>query len=341
MSTSRDSRVQRYQCDCSRYCKCLRHVSRSTFYAHRKYRNEDCYGSLHPIRANAPSSQPLGANAGHALHSGGSSSNHRRTGLYSSGAPCGKRARLDSGHRTSRKPERLAEEQAQGGHYAYDTGPTQKRGPNQQADDGTVEPLGGEPRADSCTTSHPSQDMTPEGDWGASPPERGHHDASGQGDENVRHGRDARPDDLPGGPNNWSPDNIVPRLEALRISVDFDKCLGRETSEDDHISADVRDGQQSPLTEPLSVDRETRLCLNLFLATIDEPEHEVIYNNVCAAIRDYSPDTVTLSYGQTKRKVAELTGVVPVMTVPTNGQYSDTGHGPASQRKSESFFYYN
>ncbi|KAH9036917.1 hypothetical protein EDB84DRAFT_1155793 [Lactarius hengduanensis] len=337
MSTSRDSRVQRYQCDCSRYCKCLRHVSRATFYAHKKYRNEDCYGSrksltfrwcshtdrspsycalVLPIRANAPSSQPLGANAGHALHSGGSSSNHQRlhqrTGLYSSSAPCGKRARLDSGHRTSREPERLAEEQAQEGHYAYDTGPTQKRGPNQQTDDGTVEPLGGEPRADSCTTSHPSQHMTPEGDWGASPPERGHHDASGQGDENVRHGRD----DLPGGPNDRSPDNIVPHLEAPRISVDFDKCLGRETSEDDHISADVHEGKQSPLTEPLSVDRETPLCLKLFLATIDEPEHEVVYNNMCAAIRDYSPDTVTLSYGQTKRKIAEL--VVPVMTVPTN-----------------------
>ncbi|KAH8994042.1 hypothetical protein EDB92DRAFT_1815316 [Lactarius akahatsu] len=302
MSTSRDSRVKRYQCDCSRYCKRLRHVSRATFYAHRKYRNEDCYGSLLPIRANAYSSQPLGGNASHALHSGGSSSNHQRTGLYSSDiAPCGKRARLDSGHRTSREPERLADEQAQEGHYAYDTGPTQKRGPNQQTDDGAVEPLGGEPRADSCTTSHPSQHMTLEGDRGTSPPDRGRHDASRQGDENVCHGRD----DLPGGPNDWSTDNIVPRLEAPRISVDFDKCLGRATSEDDHISADVREGQQSLLTESLSINRESRLCLELFLATIDEPEHELIYNNTCAAIRDYSPDSVTLSYGQTKRKIAE------------------------------------
>ncbi|KAH9176553.1 hypothetical protein EDB89DRAFT_2226637 [Lactarius sanguifluus] len=226
------------------------------------------------------------------MHSSGGSSNHQRTGLYSSNmAPCGKRARLDSGHRTSRELEQLAEEQAQEGHLAYDdTGPTHKRGPNQQTDDGTVEPPG----------------------------ERGRHDAPGQGDENVCHGRDARPDDLPGGPNDRSPDNIVPRLEAPRTPVDFDKCLGHTISEDGHISADVREGQHSPLTEPLSVDRETRLCLGLFLAIIDEPEHEVIYNNMCVAVRDYSADTVTLLYGQTKRKTAELTGVVPVMTVPTN-----------------------
>ncbi|KAH9056559.1 hypothetical protein EDB87DRAFT_1211042 [Lactarius vividus] len=149
--------------------------------------------SLLPIRANAYSSQPLVANARHALHSGGCSSKHQRTALYSSSmASSGKRARLDSGHRTSREPERLADEQAQEGHMLTILVPTQKRGPNQQTDDGTVEPLGGEPWADSCTTSHPSQHMTLEGDWGTSLPERGRHDASGQGDENVCHERDAQ-----------------------------------------------------------------------------------------------------------------------------------------------------
>ncbi|KAH9176575.1 hypothetical protein EDB89DRAFT_1902893 [Lactarius sanguifluus] len=128
--------------------------------------------------------------------------------------------------------------------------------------------------------------------------ERGCHNASGQGGENVCYG----PEDLPGSPNDWSPDNIVPRLEAPRISVDFTKCLGRATSEDDHISADG--------------------YTLIFLESVNEPDPEATYNSICAALRPRFPDSETLSYEQAKRKIAELTGVIPVMTdmthVPTN-----------------------
>ena len=255
-------------------------------------------------------------------------------------APRGKRARLDSGRRTSGEPEWPAEEQAQEGHHADDTGPTQgdeplqdssdqeslaspqmrtpdaeESTPHQQTDARAVEPLAPERQGSCDEPDSPFQHTTLEGNWGTSPPpERGCHDPSGQGDEDAYHGRGAQPDDLPGGPNDWSPDNIVPHLEAPRISVDFIKCFGPATSEEDPIPADVRERQWSSLIEPLCVDRDVRLCIKLFLATINEPEPEAAYDTICAAIRCYSPDAQTLSYEQTKRKIAELTGVIPVMT---------------------------
>jgi hypothetical protein len=40
-----------YHCDCSKYCKNLRKVSKATFYNHAKYRNQDCYGSSNAHRS--------------------------------------------------------------------------------------------------------------------------------------------------------------------------------------------------------------------------------------------------------------------------------------------------
>src|SRR6266702_4080301 len=45
MPTSCDLRARPYKCGCSRYCKILRPVSKTTFYAHAKYRELDHHRS--------------------------------------------------------------------------------------------------------------------------------------------------------------------------------------------------------------------------------------------------------------------------------------------------------
>jgi hypothetical protein len=55
-------------------------------------------------------------------------------------------------------------------------------------------------------------------------PKHGNEDSQ-QEDDNAAPGREAQPDDLPGGPNNWNPDDLVPHLDALRVSVDFIKGI--------------------------------------------------------------------------------------------------------------------
>src|SRR6266404_6238540 len=122
---------------------------------------------------------------------------------------------------------------------------------------------------------------------------------------------DVHPDDSPGDPHNWNPDNIVPHLDALRVSVNLIKGLSC-TLDDDPIPADTRERLHSPLTKPLSVSKDLRLCLDLFLVTINSSC--ATYDSTCSALRHYSDTILLLSYDQMKRTLSELTGVVPILT---------------------------
>ncbi|KAH9053635.1 hypothetical protein EDB87DRAFT_1545318, partial [Lactarius vividus] len=102
-------------------------------------------------------------------------------------------------------------------------------------------------------------------------------------------------------------------LSALRNSVDFIKGLCSATLDNDCIPIDVRERLQSPISEPLLIDRSLRLCLDLYLATTTTGS-QASYTDVCKALKRYSPNMDTLSYDQFKRKITELTGVVSVMT---------------------------
>ncbi|SRR6266702_1754389 len=145
-----------------------------------------------------------------------------------------------------------------------------------------------------------TQEGSHDADWDAqhlhSPPLD--DDDNQQGDGSAYPGTDAQPDNLPGGPNNWNPDNIVPHLEALCIATDFIDGLSGASLDNDPIPADVREHLQSPFTEPISIDRDLRLSLKLFLGTI--PGSQVSYESVCSAVREYTPGGQTLSYNRIK-----------------------------------------
>ena len=127
--------------------------------------------------------------------------------------------------------------------------------------------------------------------------------------------QDVQPDDLPGGPNDWNPDYIIPHMDALRKSVEFIDNLRAATLENDPIPFDVRERLKSPISEPLHIDNVLRYCLDVYLATTGTNGSETSYDDVCKALKRLSPGVSTLlSHDQLKRKIAELTGVVPMMT---------------------------
>jgi hypothetical protein len=144
------------------------------------------------------------------------------------------------------------------------------------------------------------------------------------GDESAYTGRDAQPDDLPGGPNDWNPDDIAPHLDAMHTSVEFIKGIRDTSLDNDSLPIDTRERLHFPISEPLLVSKELCLCLDLYLATTNGSQ--ATYKDVCTSITRFSPDIDLLSYEQFKCKLTELTGVVPIMTdMCTNSCVAFTG----------------
>jgi hypothetical protein len=153
----------------------------------------------------------------------------------------------------------------------------------------------------------------------------------GNGDAYTR--PDVHPDDLPGGPNDWCPDDLVPHLDALRTSVEFIRGISHASLDTDPLPSDVLERLQFPITEPLVIDKYLRLSLDAFLVSINGSQ--ATYDGFCNAIRRFAPDAQPLSYNCMKQTVTDLTGVVSVMTdmcynscVAFSGPFSDLSACP-------------
>ena len=118
-------------------------------------------------------------------------------------------------------------------------------------------------------------------------------------DEDEYQGQDAQPDDHPGGPNDWNPDEIVPHLDALQNPMEFTKGQHGATLDNDTIPFNVCERLWSPIMEPLQINKLLHFCLDVYLATTNGSEAS--YDNVCAALNCLSPDIGTpLSSDQLK-----------------------------------------
>jgi hypothetical protein len=135
---------------------------------------------------------------------------------------------------------------------------------------------------------------------------------SQQEDDDPVPGPDTQPDDLPGGPNDWNPDVLVPHLNALRNSTSFVDQLCLASLDNDAILPEAREQLRSPPTELPLIDADLCMCIEIFLGTTNGSQ--ATYNNVCRAIQWCSPEIQTLSYKQMWQKLVDLTGVIPVMT---------------------------
>ena len=143
------------------------------------------------------------------------------------------------------------------------------------------------------------------------PLEAGIDDDQQRSDE-VALGQDVQPDDLPGGPNNWLLDNLVPHLDALHTSTQFIDQIHLTMLENNPIPPESRERLQFPIVEAPDINADLRMCIDIFVQTINGSQ--ATYDGICQAIKRRSPKIKTLTYDQMWRKLSDLTGVFPVMT---------------------------
>ena len=180
------------------------------------------------MRDISSSSQPLVDNANSSLQSTQIRlSNHQRTRSHLPTDLPGKRAHLSSSRCTSRDPGQSIVEQPPEGGHAEDPDLTRGDEPLQdlpndtdQSEHPVVLLHMQRPDADPHLESGDGTVVTGSRD----DTQGGTHDHDEDSDlqqeepKNTRYrGPNVQPNDHPGGPNDWSPDNIVPHLEALRI----------------------------------------------------------------------------------------------------------------------------
>ena len=103
-------------------------------------------------------------------------------------------------------------------------------------------------------------------------------------------------------------------LDEIRIANDFIKLVKGASIGDayDKLDPEYARTLRNPPQEPLTIhDNDVRLSLDIYLALWNASQES--YNGVCDAIRRRSPEVDPLSFYQVQRKVAELSGVVPIV----------------------------
>lgn len=108
-------------------------------------------------------------------------------------------------------------------------------------------------------------------------------------------------------------DNLDPvpaRIEDIQITIDFIKMVKEATLSNGGLDDDCIERLINPIQEELDIsDPDLRFSLDLFLATSNSSERT--YNEAAAAARRRHPDPV-LTHHEIKKKVAEMSGVVPI-----------------------------
>lgn len=104
------------------------------------------------------------------------------------------------------------------------------------------------------------------------------------------------------------------RLSDIKLAMDFIRALEVASLDDEHnrLSEDAVERLRNPPTSPVDVsDPDFRLALDLFLAHLQSSQES--YTLTREAILRRHPDDNIPSYDQMKRRIAEVTGVVPII----------------------------
>ncbi|KAJ7254942.1 hypothetical protein B0H12DRAFT_1016693, partial [Mycena haematopus] len=101
-------------------------------------------------------------------------------------------------------------------------------------------------------------------------------------------------------------------VEDLQLALDFTAAVTNASLANGDLDADTLARLQDPPTEPVDVsDRDLRFALDIFLATTHGSED--IYNSVRQACLSRDPNDPMLSLDAIKKKVAEWSGIVPIL----------------------------
>ncbi|TFK31091.1 hypothetical protein BDQ12DRAFT_619579, partial [Crucibulum laeve] len=101
--------------------------------------------------------------------------------------------------------------------------------------------------------------------------------------------------------------------EPIRIALEFKRGLEAATLEIGGLQEEellcLRNPPKSVIEIP---DKDVLLSLKMFLSTTTASDK--VYDNLCHDLQDVIPDQIApLSHYLVKKKVAELTGVVPII----------------------------
>jgi hypothetical protein len=113
--------------------------------------------------------------------------------------------------------------------------------------------------------------------------------------------------------DNGTPESEpVAHVEDLKIALQFIKALQNATLDNDELPGDVRERLRHAIQEPLDTDDPyLRLSIDLFLSVSNASQDT--YTSVRKAITRCFPEAEILSYDQVKRKIAEISGIVPLV----------------------------
>jgi hypothetical protein len=103
-------------------------------------------------------------------------------------------------------------------------------------------------------------------------------------------------------------------LKDMKIAMEYIRALEVASLDDDnnHLDKETVKRLRNPRTSPVDVsDPDFRLGLDLFLASIKTTQEN--YTLTREAVLRRHPDDTIPSYDQMKRRVAEITGVVPIV----------------------------
>ncbi|KAJ7720471.1 hypothetical protein DFH07DRAFT_760812, partial [Mycena maculata] len=102
------------------------------------------------------------------------------------------------------------------------------------------------------------------------------------------------------------------RIEDVQLSLDYIKCIQEATFENGGLEIDCVERLRDPIQEPIDIsDPDLRLSLDLFMETLNSSEKT--YDGVRSSVCHRHPEDDILTHHLVKKKVTEMTGVVPLL----------------------------
>ncbi|KAJ7758457.1 hypothetical protein DFH07DRAFT_958303 [Mycena maculata] len=113
-------------------------------------------------------------------------------------------------------------------------------------------------------------------------------------------------------PQPEAPGTSASRIEDIQLSLDYIKCIQEATFENGGLEIDCVERLRDPIQEPIDIsDPDLCLSLDLFMETSNSLEKT--YDGVRSSVCRRHPEDDILTHHLVKKKVVEMTGVVPLL----------------------------
>ena len=142
---------------------------------------------------------------------------------------------------------------------------------------------------------------------------------------------------LPISPDYSIPPGLIPSVDTLKTSIEFQRALEEASLDNGDLDVDKLYQLRHPNQNESNLldDPDVLFSLRLFLSTTSASDQ--VYNDVRSDIVNRHPEDNILSLASVKKKIQELTGVVPIIhdmcpnsCIAYTGPFSDLDKCPIS-----------